>query len=409
MIGERTQEGWQLRLRTQGGGRWFGAAFLAFWLCGWAMGETFALWLLVKGAIALLTGTPPEPGRAPLEFGPALLMGLFLLVWLTLWTVGGIAAASELLRLLWGEDRVEVASGRLTVRWFRGPVRTGRTFERHAIRRVLLTGRDDRLAIETERGRVELSGLGTRAERIEAASALRAELRVSEVAGPAALPREWEEIVTPEGQRALVANLATRRRQAQVAGGFSLALASLAFVLGREALRRWDLWIPTGILLAFALGAAAGARWLAVVRWEWHLGSGRLTLRKRAGANLTEVFVAERLALEVTSDSDGDPWYELSALSNAPPRAPAPVAWRTTSRPKNSRSIARVMNDATSVRELAAWLARATDLPLDDRTTPEARAAELVQLRALLESSGRLGRWAGRLVDRLDTHRNKAG
>jgi len=67
------------------------------------------------------------------------------------------------------------------------------------------------------------------------------------------------------------------------------------------------------------------------------------------------------------------------------------------------------MNDDSSVRELAAWLARATGLPLDDRTTPDARAAQLAELRTLLENSGRLGRWAGKLVDRLDASRRKTG
>ena len=32
----------EVRLRPQGVGRYFGAAFLAFWLCGWAAGEVFA-------------------------------------------------------------------------------------------------------------------------------------------------------------------------------------------------------------------------------------------------------------------------------------------------------------------------------------------------------------------------------
>jgi hypothetical protein len=408
MVGERSNEGWRLELRTRGPARYVGAAFLALWLCGWAAGETFALWMLVKGAIAVLTGTPPDPGRQPLEIGAALAMGGFLLVWLSFWTLGGVAAGAELLRLLWGMDRVLVASGRLTVTWSRGLFRRTRAYERHEVRRVILTGRDDRLAIDTERGRVELSGLGTRAERISAAPALRAELGMVESNAAPALPHEWEVILTPEGQRALVANVATRRRQAQVMSAVALLLAGLAFVVGRQAVERWDLWIPTAILGSFAFGATAGAMWLARGRWEWHMGSGRLTLRKRWGGTLTDVFLAHRLVLERTSDSDGDAWYELLALTAAAAPAPAAIGW-STSRTKGRRSIARVMNDATSVRELAGWLARETELPLDDYTTPEAREAQLAELRALLENSGKLGRWAGKLVDRLDAGRRRTG
>src|SRR5262245_49677542 len=105
MIGERTNEGWELQLTSQGVGRYLSAAFLAFWLCIWAVGESVVLWIVVVGAIALLTGRPPEPGREPLELGPAVMAGAFFVVWLTMWTVGGIAAFLEEMRLLWGRDR----------------------------------------------------------------------------------------------------------------------------------------------------------------------------------------------------------------------------------------------------------------------------------------------------------------
>src|SRR5262245_9763853 len=130
---ERTTEGWQLRLAPRGGARYLTGAFLALWLCGWAVGETFVLWMLITGALSLLTGRPPEPGREPLQLGPTLVVGAFLLVWLTLWTIGGIAAITELLRVLWGEDRITVLGGRLTVTWVRGPFRQVRQFERDAI------------------------------------------------------------------------------------------------------------------------------------------------------------------------------------------------------------------------------------------------------------------------------------
>lgn len=409
MIGERTHDGWQLRLSSRGGGRFLGAGFLAFWLCGWAVGEAFAMWLLAKGAFALLTGTPPDPGRAPLEVGPAMLVGLFLLVWLALWTLGGIMAASELLKLLFGEDRITIASGRLAVRWLRGPVRSGRAFERHEIRRVLLAGRDDRLVLDTERGRVELSALGTRPERVEAARAIRNELGLAEASESVGLPREWEVIVTPEGQRVLVANLATRVKQARFASVVTLLLATVAFVVGREAVRRGELWFPAAIVLGFAIAAAGGTLWLARGRWEWQLGSGRMVLRRRYGTSVREVFTAGRLVLDQSSDSDGDTWHELAALPAAgAPEEPAKPSRRST-RPRNARAIARRMNDAAAVRELAAWLARETGLPLEDRTTPHAREAQLAELRALLANAGPLGRWAGRLVDRADAHRERAG
>jgi hypothetical protein len=408
MAGERTIEGWRLTLKSTGAGRYASAAFLAFWLCGWAVGEAFALWMLIRGAIALLTGAPPEAGHAPLPVGPAVIAGLFLLAWLTLWTVGGLAAIGELLRLLWGEDRIEFASGRLTVTWFRGPFRSTRHFERDQIRRVTLVGRD-LLALETVRGRFDLSGLGTRAERVEGARALRAEMGLQELpAAAAAIPPGWEEIITPEGERALVAELARRRIQARVAGGAALALAAVTFAVARESLQRVDLAIAALILLAFTGGLAASALWLARGRWEWRIGSGRLTLRRRYGAALRDVFEARRLVIEMSSDSDGDAWYQLDAYDAAGPPTPAPIRWRTSTS-KHRRTVARRMNDASAVRDLGAWLARASGLPLEDLTSPEQRAVQLAELRAMLENSGRFGRWAVKIVDRLEGERKKAG
>ena len=219
MIGERTIEGWQLRLRPRGFGRYVSGAFLAFWLCGWAAGEAFALWMLVTGAVSLLTGKPPGPGHAPLEAGPALMIGVFLLFWLAMWTFGGIAAFSELFRLLWGEDRLMVSSGRLVTTHVRGPFRRVRVYERSAIQRISLVGREERMVLDTDGRRVGLSRLGSPAERREAAVAIRAELGISETPSTGtAMPNGWDVFVTPEGERALVSSLATRRAQARFAG-----------------------------------------------------------------------------------------------------------------------------------------------------------------------------------------------
>jgi hypothetical protein len=86
---ERTANGLEARLKITGLSRFVGVAFLALWLCFWAVGEAFPIWFLTVGAWALLTGNPPEPGRQPLSPKWALPVGLFLLFWLAFWTLGG--------------------------------------------------------------------------------------------------------------------------------------------------------------------------------------------------------------------------------------------------------------------------------------------------------------------------------
>ena len=277
-----------------------------------------------------------------------------------------------------------MSTGRLVVTRIRGPFRTTRRFERDTIRRIVLAGRDDRLALQTGRRRVELSRLGTRAERFLGAEALRAVLQLHEPAGTTAIPNGWEEIVTPEGARALVVNLAARRVRAGIAGAGALLLAAGTYAVARESAHHADLVAAALILLASTLGLAAGAVWLARGRWEWRIGRGRLTLCRRFGAALREVFEARRLVLEMTTDDDGDDWYALDALAGGHEPVPggieviarlagspptfAGVTFRTSRCMR--RTVARRMNDGSRIRDLAAWLAHATGLEFEDRTNP---------------------------------------
>jgi len=397
MVGEQTTDGWRLRLKPRGPGRFVTAAFMAFWLCGWAAGEVFALWFLVRGVIALLTGTPLDHGR-PMAVGAALLAGIFLLVWLTIWTIGGVAAFWSLLSLIWAEDRLEVSSGQLTATWGRGPFRLRRTFQRDAIRRIALAGSDHHITLVTDRQRIDLSSLGTRAERVTAIAELRGELGIKEGAPAAAtLPKGYEEIITPEGERALVLDVRTRRIQARVAGVAAFVLAAVALAVGRDSLHNLELLGPAIALLVVSIGLAIGTVWLARGRWEWRIGNGQLTLRKRYGGDVRDVFEARRLMIDFSSDSDGDRWYEVIALADAgPPLPPTRIRLRP-GRPKNSRLIARAMNDSDGMRDLATWLAHEAGIPLDDLTTPEARDAQLAQLQALLDQT-KFGRWLGAKV-----------
>src|SRR5262249_40191051 len=200
----------------------------------------------------------------------------------------------------------------LAVTWIRGPLRSRRTFDRAAVRSVRLSVPRDHLVLDTTTEHVTLSALGTRAERRDATHAIREEWNLAESAeSAAALPPRWESIVTPEGDRALVPNVATRKAQARVASIIALAAGTATLLVGRDALRDGQLAAPAAIGLVITIALAWGAIWLARGRDEWRLGSGSLTLRRRFGANVRDVFTARRLVLESSSDSDGDMWYEL--------------------------------------------------------------------------------------------------
>jgi hypothetical protein len=85
LISERTSEGWVLRVKPEGVGRFGGALFLAVWLCGWAFGEFAVLSILGGGAYSVLTGNELGGNIKAIPPGTALGVGAFLLA--VLWVL----------------------------------------------------------------------------------------------------------------------------------------------------------------------------------------------------------------------------------------------------------------------------------------------------------------------------------
>jgi hypothetical protein len=301
-----------LSFRPRGAGRFAGAAFLLFWLAGWAAGEAFALAFIIKGVHSLLTG------RAPLA--PTLAVGCFLLVWLTFWTLGGILAIRELLRLLWAEDRLALDHETLTRTHRLGPFVFRRQLTRQEIRRVYL--QQTKLLALTGDGVVDLTDLGTPAERAEAATQLRAELDLPDdpgLPGCAALPAAWQEIVGPRGESLLVPNLRTRRQQALVVAIITTACWTVAAALARASLREPTLWALTAMFGVAAIWLTRQTVWLRRGRKEWRLERGRLVWQRRLGLDVAELADARALELIESTDSDGDRHYELRAIELSAP------------------------------------------------------------------------------------------
>lgn len=426
MIGERTPEGLLVRLKPSGIARFFPAAFLALWLCGWAFGECFALYFLAKGVLAIVNGTPFEEGHSGAGLGFTIGAGAFLLFWLTLWTLGGLAAMAEFLRLVWSEDRITASGAGLKLSRSLGPFRLQRELRRDEIREISTAARNGALVVDTTKGRFELSRSGSFQDRDEAAAAIRSELGLTTAptnamlaavpGSPAAAdtipsqpPAGWQELITPEGERALVPDLAIRRRQAGIVSLFGIAMVGVALYAVMQLEER-DLRALPGALITtlFAVLLAASAAWLSRGRVEWRIGSGRITQRRRFGSSAKDMFEASRLEIVVESDSNRADWYALYACNNEPDPKPYVGVQRLSTLQKNRRRIAAVIRDPLVPRRLGAWLARAANVPVQDKTTPEARATDLKALEEQLVQSGPLGRLAARFISNVGQTRRKS-
>jgi hypothetical protein len=403
MIGEHVTEGMQVRLRPRGVGRFFAASFLALWLCGWLAGEVLALTILVLGAISVLTGTPVGPMDEVPELGAAIIGYAFILVWFAFWTLGGVMAIRELLHSVWAEDRIIAAGHGLVVERRLGPFRSRREISRGDLQWIHVLPRAGKLTADTVSGSVELSDLGTPDERFQAATILRDFLGLNldpGAAGTATLPKEWEEIIAPEGYLVLVENLRLQKKMAVGAAGLALLVATVALFLVLEALARPDLVPLAAGSAAAALGLTFGAHWLARARKEWRVGPSTLVLRRRYGRRVRAKFEARAVELTVSSDSDNDEWYTLEALASetADPSASA-------NSKKQRRTIDRAIHDPADMQRLGRWLAVRTGLPFTDRSTREERAADLASLKKRLSESGRFGRWIVNLIERAEARR----
>lgn len=402
-----------LIFRAQGLGRFAEAAFLAFWLLGWLVGEVVALGVLGHGLLALLRGAPQPAGAAALPIGAAAAIGGFLLLWLGLWTLGGIAALHQLLLCLWAQDRLSLEGECLVRRRRLGPFRSRRSWPREQIHRIHVRdgGSGGRpLMAQLARGSVCLTDLGTPAERQEAAVLLRRWLQLPEtdpLAGtatpriepPAELPDGWQCLQPPFGSPLLVPDLRRRRRQASVTGIVTLAVLTLALLLLRQAGDQPSLLPLAAMVATAALLTGWGTGWLALGRKEWRIEARRLVLQERFADRVRERAQAAALELLESRDSDGDAWYDLRAIDLGDPTAGLTVAGQR--RAGGHLTITRSLHDPTAPRSLGLWLAQRSGVPFHDRVpTPAQRAAEREQMLQQLSRSGRIGAWLAKRIER---------
>jgi hypothetical protein len=417
VVASMGMDGRELVFRPRGAGRFVQVAFLSIWLVAWAVGETFALFLLGHGIWALWTGSPAMGQEEPLGWGIALAVGSFLIVWLSLWTLGGVMAMQEWLRLVWARHRLRVSAGGIELTRQLGPWITTRRLARGDIRRIYVTPYRAVLTAETANGVVELTDLGRPEQMRAAESFLRAALQLREddaVAIPSVPPAGWQEIVLPRGQRALVQDLKTRHIQALLLSGVAAVVSLVAWMVLRESLRDPDLLAVAAMLCV----AAAWLVWKAIGlhrgRKEWRLEAGKLVLQRRFGSRVTAV-LGEATALELIErvDTDDDRWYQLEAVGQQFPAKRR--RGRSAGKPETARKEARftltqTLSDPTEPRHLGLWLSQRIGVSFTDRVSDaQDRAAEIAELRQTLSSSGRFGRFLDRLLSRVVEKQGRRG
>lgn len=307
----------EFRLKPSGLGRFFNAGFMLVWLGFWCMGEAAAASALVAVTTTLLGLGPRNfPGAES-----AVAMGLFFLVWCGFWTIGGFAACHAVLRLLWSEDRIEVADGALVHATRTGPFRRSRRFERAAVRRIDLREKDSALVAETASGPVVLTTYGTPAERAAIRDTLHEALALPSSSmrddeDSVATPDGWESEAGPGGSAILRAPLALRRQQATFTFAI-FAILSTWLALGLVPHLRGLAWTTQGAALAAGLASLDALLfvlgvWLAVGRTELVVGAGRVTRRRSFGERTwSRTLSPASLVLEQSQDSDGDDRFSL--------------------------------------------------------------------------------------------------
>ncbi len=352
--------GWRVTFRAQGAARFLVAGFLGFWLCGWAMGEAFALGALLSGlrewlAPGLELSWLPQKLRMHGTPWPVL---VFLSLWLTGWTVGGCFALYQFLRMLVGVDRVRWDHEGLEVVQCAGPFGSRRR-EAWADVAELLVRPPARIVAQTRKGLWVLTSGGSLEDRRELGAMLVAALREARgtdgeaQASAESAPTGWKEAFGDDGRTALVSDPGPRIAGAFVAGLIAAGLGTAALAVVSHA-REAGAWVGATILTLFALALASAAAWLALGRVELRPSHGSLRRVKRfLGREWTTEFAPALLLLQSETDSDGDERWSL-----------------VVSGPDGKATLATDLHVPGAARQMGLWLTRRTDVPLEGQ--PEA-------------------------------------
>jgi class 3 adenylate cyclase len=336
-----------MSLRPSGIGRFVHAAFLSVWLAGWVVGETFALGMLAA-ILGWMTGLLSEPRPAwvlDLVAGSgAAFAFLFLVLWLTLWTVGGIAALTQLTRSLVGVDHVGLTDNGFEVVRRAGPLRRRYAFDRSHVRRLRLRPRDHAVVVDTTAGTRVVTTFGLPSDRDQLAERLRQHLALPDGdSGPGALPSTWE--LRTEGDAASVRKVRPRVRW--VRSMIAWLLAAVVAIAWYQSIRM-DAGSAGLPALALALLLTVGAAFSTWGRREWIARPGELTFHRSFATWVSErTFRSARLEVTHDTDSDGDSHYKL-VVTDADGRS----------------TLHSQVHDSGEVVDLARWVAGRTGFPL---------------------------------------------
>jgi len=333
--------------------RFVTAAFLGIWLAGWLVGEVIALAVLVAIVLSLFGASPEALRNVPFRSLAASGFGfvfVFLVVWLTGWTIGGLAAIDQFLRSIVGRDRLRLVPDGLEVTRGAGPFRRVTVFHRTELRRLRIRPKDQALVADTKSGSIVLTDLGARQDREWLYAWLCDRLGL-----PTPVPIAFDPAVPPAGwalerDETGAMRLFRPRRSRYIAAAIMwlIAAAVTAGSLSQDgAINTGVSSLPT-VLLFLAL--LAGAAWLTWSRSEWIVRSGILTHRLQFGPWIrVRAFEHAQLETSHTTDSDGDTRYELLIRGAA-----------------GTKTIESQLHDDMQVLECAHWLKSATGFRLKE-------------------------------------------
>jgi hypothetical protein len=350
-------------LKPAGWSRYIEVAFLGIWLTGWLVGEvvmTIVFGGMLAGTIAAAFGITLSFASRLTPDGSAPFLVLFMVVWLTIWTIGGIAAGTQFLRMLAGRDVVSVSPDGLEIEWRLGPFRRRRTIAHGAIKRLRLGPRNSPVVADTKSGTVEITDLGTLDERTALIAWLQQRLALPGEAEAKRLdaeapPPEWE--VEVDGMETRLSRPLRHYRRVQAA--ILWTITALLFTGCLPLFQRFQSGLfegprPGAARVVYAAGVVSllFAWWSAWTTWgrsEWVVVPGRLTWRRQfASWRRERSFENARLVVEHTVDSDNDDRYTLRVRGE-----------------NASRKISTALYDDADLTGLAQWLSARTRFPID--------------------------------------------
>jgi len=299
-----------------------------------------------------------------LEKAPWIAIAALLLLY-SIWVIS--AGIMAIIWMTWAEDQLALDQEALWLLQKRGPLVSSLTIPRKNIRSLFIKPANSMIMIALKSNLIPLTCFGTHAEQNQAVVQLCKALALPDNSASVlheCLPSSWHETDGPNGERLVIQNPKTRRREALILAILTTMVWLGLILLCRERQSELNLMAVELGLLLLGSWMVRVTIWMFWGRDEWRIEHGKLIHQRRFASTVTELAEARALKLSKISfqfpGEDEHISYHLKAVNLVE------LSFRSFRISPQKSTLIESSLDLGELRHLAQWLSQQAAIPLHD-------------------------------------------